>query len=222
MKKSWALALAALAVIVIIAGVAWWETRPVPVSAAALPGTQSAGVATPAAADDHVLGDPNAPITIVEYASLTCPHCAAFDREVLPKLKQAWIDTGKAKLIYRDFPLDKSALMASMVAACAPPDRYFSFLDVLFSQQGQWAQGGTDPAPALTRIAKLGGMSEAQVQSCLANETVQSKILAGQLAAQKELGVNSTPTFFINGRKLVGAPTYDKFEEQLQAAAPKS
>ena len=137
-------------------------------------------------------------------------------------MKEGWIDTGKARLVYRDFPLDKSALMASMVAACAPPDRYFGFLDVLFSQQGQWAQPGADPAPALTRIAKLGGLSDAQVQSCLGNESLQNKILSGQVAATKDLGVNSTPTFFINGKKLVGAPTYDKFEEELRAAAPKS
>src|SRR5689334_23792973 len=111
---------------------------------------------------DHVLGKADAPVTIIEYASLTCPHCAAFDRETLPKLKEKWIDTGKAKLVYRNFPFDKPALQAAMIAACAPSDRYFNFIDVLFQQQQQWATA-QDPVAALTRIAKLGGLSDAQV-----------------------------------------------------------
>ena len=86
--------------------------------------------------DDRVLGKPDAPITIVEYASLTCPHCAHFDQEVLPKLKEKWIDSGKAKLVFRDFPLDQPALLAATVARCEPADRFYGFVDALFKSQG--------------------------------------------------------------------------------------
>src|SRR5689334_24538334 len=88
---------------------------------------------------DHVLGKAEAPVTIFEYASLTCPHCAAFDQETLPKIKENWIDTGKAKLVFRDYPLDQAALKAAMLARCAPPDRFYGFIDVLFQSQTSWA-----------------------------------------------------------------------------------
>src|SRR5215469_916202 len=91
-------------------------------------------------ADDHILGNKNAPITIFEYASLTCPHCAVFASDTLPKLQKNWIDTGKAKLIYRDFPLDQSAVIASTIARCFPAERYFPFIETLFQTQHEWAQ----------------------------------------------------------------------------------
>src|SRR5262249_57342023 len=98
--------------------------------------------------DDRILGKPDAPITIVEYASLTCPHCAAFERDTLPKLKTQYIDTGKVKLIYRDFPLDSRATLAAMIARCAPRDRYFGFVDAFFRSQDQWARS-EDPVRSL-------------------------------------------------------------------------
>jgi protein-disulfide isomerase len=223
-RNSWLLVAAVIVVVAAIAGFGWWQTRPTVIDAATVAAAQpdaTTSSAAQAAADDRVLGKPDAPITMIEYASLTCPHCAAFDRETLPKLKEKWIDTGKAKLVYRNFPFDKPALQAAMIAACAPSDRYFNFIDVLFQQQQQWATA-QDPVAALTRIAKLGGLSDAQVQSCLADKDLENKIVAGRLTAEKELGVSSTPTFFINGRKLVGAQELGKFEEALQQAAPKS
>src|SRR6185437_7801463 len=117
------------------------------------------------APDDRILGKADAPITIFEYASLTCPHCADFDKETLPQIKTEWIDTGKAKLIFRDFPLDASALKAAIVARCAPPERFYGFIDVLFTQQASWGMGG-DPVPSLGRLAKLGGMGEEQFRAC--------------------------------------------------------
>lgn len=169
--------------------------------------------------DDRILGKADAPVTIFEYASLTCPHCAAFEKEILPKIKTDWIDTGKAKLVYRDFPLDASALKAAIVARCAPPERFYGFIDILFAQQASWGIS-PDPVPGITRIAKLGGMSEDQVQACLKNDALQNKILAGRLAGEKDYKVESTPTFFINGKTIVGVYP-DQIFGALEAAAPK-
>jgi protein-disulfide isomerase len=173
------------------------------------------------APDDHVLGKPDAPITIVEYASLTCPHCAEFDRDTLPKIKEKWIDTGKAKLIFRDFPLDGLALRAAMVARCAPPDRYFGYIDILFHSQNNWARAN-DPILALSHIARLGGMSDQQFQACMSNEELQKSVAASRQTAEKDYGVESTPTFFVNGTMLPGALPYNQFDQALTAAQPKS
>src|SRR5258708_6350086 len=158
-------------------------------------------------ADDRILGMPDAPVTIVEYASLTCPHCAFFDTDILPKIKTNWIDTGKAKLVFRDFPLDGSAVKAAMLARCAPPDRFYGFIDVLFNSQATWARA-SDPTPNLSRMAKLGGMSEEQFQACMKDDAMQNKVLGSRLTAEKEFKVESTPTFFINGKRVVGAQSY--------------
>jgi protein-disulfide isomerase len=169
---------------------------------------------------DRVLGKADAPITIIEYASLTCPHCAAFERETLPKIKENWIDTGKAKLIYRDFPLDGWALRAAMVARCAPPERYFGFIEALFDNQNTWARAN-NPEQALGRIAKLGGISEDKFQSCIKDEKLADAVSASRVVAEHEYGVESTPTFFVNGTKLVGEQSYADFEKALNAALPK-
>jgi protein-disulfide isomerase len=169
------------------------------------------------APDDRILGKADAPITIFEYASLTCPHCAAFDKEMLPQIKTDWIDTGKAKLVFRDYPLDGSALKAAIVARCAPPERFYGFIDILFAQQASWGLS-PDPVPGIARIAKLGGMSEDQVQACLKDDALQNKILAGRLTAEKDYKVESTPTFFINGKRVVGARS-DEILDALKAAS---
>jgi len=171
--------------------------------------------------DDRILGNPDAPITIVEYASLTCPHCAHFTNEVLPELKKKWIDTGKAKLILRDYPLDEPALRAAMIARCAPPDRYYAFVDTFFGSQEKWVTA-RDYRDALARLVKLGGMSREEFDNCLKNTTLENKIVEGRLIASKELDVNSTPTFFINGAKFTGAPTVEEFDKALSGLAAKS
>src|SRR3954454_3484537 len=125
---------------------------------------------------DRILGKAEAPITIIEYASLTCPHCAHFDVTVLPKLKEKWIDTGKAKLILRDYPLDEPALRAAMVARCAPPDRYYAFVDTFFGSQEKWVTA-RDYRDALARLVKLGGMSREEFDNCLKNTTLENKIV---------------------------------------------
>ena len=171
--------------------------------------------------DDRVLGKPDAPITIVEYASLTCPHCAHFENDVLPELKKKWIDTGKAKLVLRDFPLDEPALRAAMIARCAPSDRYYAYVDTFFAAQEKWVMA-RDYREALARLVKLGGMSKDEFDKCLNDTALENKIVGERLVASKELDVNSTPTFFINGTKFAGAPTVEEFDKVLSGLSAKS
>ena len=168
--------------------------------------------------DDRILGKPDAPITIVEYASLTCPHCAHFATVVLPKLKEKWIDNGKAKLVMRDYPLDEPALRAAMIARCASPDKFYAFIDTFFADQQQWVLA-KDYKAALARLALLGGMNKTEFDACLANKSVEDKVLQSRLGATQQLGVNSTPTFFINGAKFDGAPEEDALDAALSRAA---
>jgi protein-disulfide isomerase len=172
-------------------------------------------------ADDRILGKPDAPITIFEYASFTCPHCADFEVNVLPKIKAAWIDTGKARLIFRDFPLDQAAVRAAILARCAPPDQFYAFVDVLFRSQTNWAVGGKVD-DALAKIAKVSGMSDQQFAACMKDEAVQKRVLDSRLQAEQQYKVESTPTFSINGIRVVGAQPYPEFEKVLNQAASKS
>lgn len=171
--------------------------------------------------DDRILGNPDAPVTIVEYASLTCPHCAHFENDVLPELKKKWIDTGKVKLVLRDYPLDEPALRAAMIARCAPPDRFYAYVDTFFAAQDKWMMA-RDYREALARLVKLGGMSKDEFDNCLKNTKLEDRIVEGRLIASKELDVNSTPTFFINGAKFAGAPTVEDFDKVLSGLSAKS
>ena len=164
--------------------------------------------------DDRVLGKADAPITIFEFFSLTCPHCADFEEHSYPKLKAEWVDTGKAKIVYRDYPLDQNALKAAMVARCAPPDRYAAFVEVLFKQQLVWGVQ-KDPTDALKKIAALGGIGADQFDKCINDQDLSKQIVAEEYEAQQKYGVDSTPTFFINGKKTVGALPYDDFVKEL-------
>ena len=170
---------------------------------------------------DRILGKAEAPITIIEYASLTCPHCAHFDVTVLPKLKEKWIDTGKAKLILRDYPLDEPALRAAMVARCAPADRFYPLIDTFFAQQEQWATS-RDYRAALEKLVKLGGMSDKEFKACISDKKLEDQVAQSRLTAAQQLGVNSTPTFFINGKKYDGEPTLEAFDKLLSGLAKKS
>jgi protein-disulfide isomerase len=171
--------------------------------------------------EDRVLGKPDAPITIIEYASMTCPHCAHFAKEVLPKIKEKWIDTGKANLILRDFPLDEPALRASMVARCAPPARFYPLVETLFETQDKWVVG-KDWRTALGRIALLAGISQKEFTTCLADKKMEDQVAQSRLTASTQLGVASTPTFFVNGKKFDGVPTFEAFDQLLSGLAEKS
>lgn len=167
--------------------------------------------------DDMVLGNPDAPVTVIEYSSLTCPHCAAFHRTTLAQIKKEWLETGKAKLVYRDFPLDGIALGAAMLARCVPTERYFGFLDTLFQTQQQWAYS-KNPLGALQNLAGLAGLPEDKFQACLSDQKMMADIKAKQKAGADEYKIESTPTFVIDGKTILGNQPYEVFAEALKAA----
>ena len=146
--------------------------------------------------DDHVLGKPDAPNVLIDYASFTCPHCATFNAAVMPALKRDWIDTGKLRLVHRHFPSDAIATRASLLAECAGPDKFFAAVDTLFRTQVQWMTAPDPSAELMTVLAKQ-GVSEAQAQACVANDRLLDKVIADVQSGQA-LGVTSTPTLFIN------------------------
>ena len=159
---------------------------------------------------EGVVGDAAAPVTMIEYSSLTCPHCAAFHEQTLPGLKERYIDTGKVRLVIRDFPLDQNALRAAVIAHCAGPERYPAFVDVFFAQQESWATA-EDPVRALKQLAKLGGLGEAEIDACLADRSMEEAILQMRLAGQQQFDIRSTPTFIIEGKAYPGNRTVDEF-----------
>jgi protein-disulfide isomerase len=162
---------------------------------------------------DHVLGDPKAPVTLIEYASLTCPHCAHFSVAVLPELNKKWIDTGKVKLIYRDFPLDQTALKAAQLAECSGKDKYFGVIDMIFETQPKWATA-SDPIADLSKSLRIAGMGDSEVKACLANDAVANGVVADYRSGET-MGVNSTPTLFINGQEFKGARSVEELDAAL-------
>jgi len=161
------------------------------------------------------LGQADAPVTMIEYASATCPHCAAFHAETFPVIKTDYIDTGKVRFAMREFPFDQLSLAAFMLARCAPEERYFDMIDVLFERQQTWTRN--NPKGELFKIAKLAGFTEQQFDACLKNEDVAKGIIATKDHATSALGVNSTPTFFINGRKVSGNQPIDEFRTLIES-----
>jgi protein-disulfide isomerase len=178
----------------------------------------AADVAKPVSLPDMVLGPANAPVTITEFASMTCPHCAAFNADVFPKIKSTYIDTGKIRYIFREFPLDIKAAAGSMLTRCIAKDdagKYFAVIDMLFKQQGDWVMKNT--TETLTRIGKQAGLSQEQVEACLKDQALLDKIAADQKYATEVLKVNSTPTFFINGDMIKGEASFDEFDKKIKA-----
>ena len=178
----------------------------------------AADVAKPVSLPDMALGPANAPVTITEYASMTCPHCAAFNAEVFPKIKSTYIDTGKIRYVFREFPLDIKAAAGSMLARCIAKDdagKYFAVVDMLFRQQNDWVMKNT--TETLTRIGKQAGLSEKAVEDCLKDQALLDKIAADQKYAAEVLKVNSTPTFFINGDVIKGEASFDEFDKKIKS-----
>ncbi len=171
--------------------------------------------------DDRSIGSADAPVTMIEYASLTCPHCASFHNETLPKLKQAYIDTGKVRLIYRDFPIDALAYRAAILTRCVEPERYFGMLEVLFGGQDGWSRA-KDPMAALRRIGRLAGIGTEKFDACMTDKKIGDGILGTRLKASREHDVGTTPTFIINGRKITGAQPFEEFDKILRALVPDS
>lgn len=201
----------AVAVAAIVAGV-YFGTRPPaagqpPMAVAAAPDKATLLTVQPG---DHVLGDAKAPITMIEYASFTCPHCAHFHTQILPEIKKKWIDTGKVKLIYRDFPLDQVAAKAAQIAECAPNDRYFGIIDLIFRSQPTWA-ATHDPIAELAKPLRIAGLGENEIKACLANEAKAGAVV-GDYRGGETLGVNSTPTLFIDGQLYKGARSVEELD----------
>lgn len=161
----------------------------------------------PGALPDQVIGDANAPVTIVEYASMTCPHCASFHEHTFPALDDKYIKTGKVKFILREFPLDPRAEAGFMLARCSD-NKYYPMVDVLFKQQMNWA-AVQDARTALLNIAKLAGFTQESFEACLTDQKLLDDVRAVR-AKGAELGVTATPTFFINGKKYSGAMSIEQ------------
>lgn len=210
----------------------WWLSRgPGAAPMASAPSNAAPANASTAAAaaggdmpifeDDHILGDPGAPVTIIEYASLTCSHCANFHTETLPQIKSEWIDSGRARLVYRHYPLDQLALRAAAVSECIKGDSFFGFLDVLFSNQQKWSHA-QDPIATIGQYAALAGLDKATFESCLNDEAVLDRIAEKQADGQAKYSVASTPSFVVNGTPVVGSRSYEEFKAVLESAAPPS
>ena len=162
---------------------------------------------------DIMIGSDKAPVTVIEYASMTCPHCAHFEETTLPELKKRYIDTGKVRYVMREFPLDALAAAGFMLARCAGPDKYELVVETLFAKQADWVT--QQPIPPLMAIAKQFGFTEESFNACLANQKVLDDIQAVRDHAVNKLGVNSTPTFFINGKRLVGDLSIDVMAKEI-------
>lgn len=163
---------------------------------------------------ERTQGSPDAPVTMIEYASLTCPHCAHFHTETLPTLRQKYLEPGRVRLVFRDFPLDQLALQAAQIAHGSGPERYFATLGVMFAQQAQWSRAA-DPIAALKQLVQLGGMSGAEVDAALADEALRDAILATRLDGEQTHKIRSTPSFLINGTLVTGDQGVEKFSEMI-------
>ena len=165
---------------------------------------------------DVALGSAEAKVTIVEYASMTCGHCAHFHKEVFPKLKDKYIDTGKVRFIMREFPLDNLAAAASMLARCAPADKTYPMIEMLFQTQSEWAYVQGNPVPKLFEMAKQAGFTQDTFDKCLTNQKLLDQVNAQRARGADQFGVSATPTFFINGKKLQGSPTLETFDAMIE------
>ena len=174
-------------------------------------------VAKPVSLPDMALGPAKAPVTITEYASMTCPHCAAFEENVFPMLRSKYIDTGKVRFVFREFPIDIKAAAASMLARCIANDdagKFFGAIDTLFKQQDRLM---ADTKDTLKLIGKQGGLSEQAVETCAKDQRLLDKLSADQKFAYEVLKVDATPTFFINGERLKGAMSFEELDEKIKS-----
>lgn len=206
------------AVVVAAAAAFYYVNRPEP---SAIPATapgqtaSSSELMTPGPLGEKALGDPKAPVTVIEYASMTCSHCAHFNEETFTPFKEKYVDTGKVYYIFREFPLDPVATSAFMLARCAPEDRYFPVVDLLFRQQATWAF--TDnPADALFNIFRQAGFTQESFRACLTNQSILDGVNWVKDRGSNIFGVNATPTFFINGKKKSGALTLEELDQEIE------
>jgi protein-disulfide isomerase len=172
---------------------------------------------------DIVLGKPDAPVTVIEYASMTCPHCAHFSKTTFPDLKTKYIDTGKVRFIFREFPLDELAAAAAMLARCIDKtngEKAMAVIEVLFASQEKWAV--RNPLPQLQQITRQAGMSQQAFDECLKDQTLYNNVLAMRERASKEYKVESTPTLFVNGKMIKGGVEINELAKVIDPLLPKS
>lgn len=185
------------------------ETTPSEPAAASVDAPAPAGevdmaeVLKPGPLKEMTLGDPDAPVTMVEYMSMTCPHCASFHEQGFKQLEEKYINTGKVRFILREFPFDPRAAAAIMLARCAPENQFFPMVDVLFKQQRAWATA-PDGREALLQIARLAGFTQESFEACLTNQKLLDDVNAVRTKAANEFGIQSTPSFIINGKRYPG------------------
>ena len=163
---------------------------------------------------ENFLGDNNAKITIIEYASMTCDHCANFHKNIFPEIYEKYIQTGKVKFIFRDFPLDKQALFAAILANCAPKEKYFDFVKLIFNTTQKWISVEDEFLKKLKNIGKMGGMSNDQIESCFRDENIVYLAINSRSNGEKKFNITSTPSFIINGKKY-SSMTFEQFEKVL-------
>lgn len=178
-------------------------------------GSALATTETGYAEGDIAIGSEDAPVTVIEYASMTCPHCASFHNNTLKQLREKYVDTGQVRMIFREFPFDQLGLAAAMLARCAGPDRAVGMIDILFRQQSSWSRS-SDPISELRKIGRLGGVSNSRFDACLGDQKLAESIVATRMEGQEKHDVNSTPSFIINGDKYSGAMSIAEFDEVLK------
>ncbi|MDH4983749.1 DsbA family protein [Hyphomicrobium sp. D-2] len=176
----------------------------------------------PVGLPDLAIGPDDAKVTVVEYASMTCGHCATFTNNVWPDFKKKYIDSGKVRYVFREFPLDNLAAAASMLARCAGNDKALPMIEVLFEKQNEWAFGEGNPVPRLFEIAKQAGFTQESFDKCLTDQKLLDDITAGRTRASEVFGVSATPTFYVNGKKLEGGNTMDKFDAAIEPLLEKN
>jgi protein-disulfide isomerase len=189
-----------------------------PGTAVAQPAVDPSELLQPGPLPEHALGDPDAPVTIVEYVSLTCHHCEAFHNNVWPELKEKFVDTGKVRFILREFPFDTPGAAGAMLARCAK-ENWYAVVDLLFRNADSWTHSNR-PLNALADLMAQVGMDRQAFEQCLSDQTLLQQIEAGQKHAHEKFGVRATPTFFINGRRHVGALSLALLAYMIEAAEP--
>jgi protein-disulfide isomerase len=168
---------------------------------------------------ERTMGAPDAPVTLVEYAMFTCPHCANFHQEVFPRIKENYIDTGKVRLVFREVYFNKPSLWAAMIARCAPPERYFGIVDVLFDRQQEWAAAADQQAMVaeLFSIGRQAGLTDEAMNACLGDRALAEGLVAEYQAKATADKIEATPTFFIDGEMQPNA-SYEELSAKLDAA----
>jgi protein-disulfide isomerase len=213
------LPIVAVAVVAIAGGIYYYVSQPagsaVPTTGVAFAQTADDELLVPGPLGEITLGDPSAPVTVIEYASMTCSHCAHFHETTFTPFKEKYIDTGKVHFIFREFPLDPLATAAFMLARCLPEDRYMPLVDILFSQQKNWAFAD-DPSSALLNIVKQAGFTQETFNTCLTNQEILDGVTWVKNRGAEEFEVSATPTFFINGNKKSGALSLETLDQEIE------